>query len=88
MEVCQGWNYALHHTLLIQLLRKCSWQLKHQFSNYFAGDSEGFSHSKDSLLRGKYHGAEDRAELQGHIGELLIRMVNASNDGRKYKIAC
>ena len=60
-------------------------QLKPQFSRYFTGGSEGFTRSKDLLFEDEYHGAEDQAELQGHIGEPLARsMVDALNDDRKY----
>ena len=37
------------------------------------------------LFDDEYRGAEDRAELQGYIGEPLARsMVDALNEGRKY----
>ena len=65
---------------------KC-WQLKPRFSHYFAWRSEGFGRLKDLLFEDIYRGAEDRAALQGHIGELLIRnTADALNDGRKYCI--
>ena len=61
---------------------KYSWLLK---PRYFAGGSEGLSRLKGLLLEDEYRGAEDRAELQGYIGEPLARStVDASNEGRKY----
>ena len=37
------------------------------------------------LFEDKYRGAEDRAELQGYIGEPFVRStVDTLNDGRKY----
>ena len=93
-KVCQGINYALRHAqacttncvlLAITQAYKCSWQLKPQFSHYFAGGSVGLSRSKDFLFEDTYNGAEDRAQLQGHIVEPLIRnTVDAFNNGRKY----
>ena len=92
-EVHQGLNCALHHALACTIncvllaithAYKCSWQLKPQFSRYFAGGSEGLSHSKGLLFEGKNHGPKDRAELQEYIGKPLARStVDAYNDGRK-----
>ena len=66
---------------------KHSWLLKPQFSHYFAGGSEGLSRLKGLLFEDEYRGAEDRAELQGYIGEPLARStVHALNEGRS--IAC
>ena len=63
---------------------KYSWLLKPRFSRYFAGGSEGLSRSKGLLFEDEYRGAEDRAKLQGYIGEPLARStVDALNDGRK-----
>ena len=51
----------------------------------YEASSEGLSRSKGLLCEDEYRGAEDRAKLQGHIGEPLVRsMVDALNDGRKY----
>ena len=63
---------------------KYSWLLKPRFSRYFAGGSEGLSRLKGLLFEDEYRGAEDRAKLQGYIGESLARStVDALNDGRK-----
>ena len=93
-EVRQVLNYALRHALACTIncvllaithAYQCSWQLKPRFSRYFAGGSEGLSHSKGLLFEGKNHGPKDRAELQDYIGEPLARnTVDAFNDGRKY----
>ena len=69
-EVRQGLNCALRHALVCTIncvllaithAYKCSWQLKPRFSRYFAGGSEGLSHSKGLLFEGKNHGPKDRA---------------------------
>ena len=61
---------------------KYSWLLK---PRYFAGGSEGLSRLKGLLFEDEYRGAEDRAKLQGYIGEPLARStVDALNEGRKY----
>ena len=66
---------------------KYSWLLKPRFSRYFARGSEGLSRLKGLLFEDEYRGAEDWAELQGYIGEPLARsMVDALNEGRKYKV--
>ena len=93
-EVRQGLNYALRHALACTIncvllaithAYKCSWQLKSRFSRYFAGGSEGLSHSKGLLFEGKNHGPKDRAKLQEYIGKPLARTtVDAFNDGKKY----
>ena len=71
-------HLAITHTY------KHSWLLKLRFSRYFAGGSEGLSRLK-GLLFDEYRGAEDRAKLQGYIGEPLTRStVDALNEGRKY----
>ena len=49
---------------------KYSWLLK-RFSCSFAGGSEGLNCSEGLLFEDEYHGAEDRAKLQGYIGEPL-----------------
>ena len=44
--------------------------------------------SNDLLFEDAYRGAEDQAELQGYIGEPLIRStVDGLNDGSKYCLA-
>ena len=64
-------RFKLRHTLVCSILvvtthaYKYSWQLKPRFSRYFAEGSEGVNHLKGLLFEDKYHGAEDRAELQG-----------------------
>ena len=65
---------------------KYSWLLKPRFSRYFAGGSEGLSRLKGLLFEDEYYrGAEDRAKLQGYIGEPLARStVDALNESRKY----
>ena len=64
---------------------KYSWLLKPRFSCYFAGGSEGLSCLKGLLFEDEYRRAEDRAELQGYIGEPLARStVDALNEVRKY----
>ena len=35
----------------------------------------GLSRSKDLLFEDEYHGAEDRAEIQGYISESLVRSM-------------
>ena len=63
---------------------KYSWLLKPRFFYYFAGRSEGLSRLKGLLFEDEYRGAEDRAKLQGYIGEPLARStVDAWNEGRK-----
>ena len=61
-EVLQSFNYALHHALectiscvLVATYYPCvqvqlAANLKPQFSHYFAGSSEGLSHSKGLLV--------------------------------------
>ena len=68
------------HYLATTQAYKCSWQLKPRFSCYFAWGSEGLSRSKDLSFEDEYCGTEDRAELQGYIGEPLVRStVDALN---------
>ena len=61
-------RFTLRHELVCSILvvithaYKYSWQLK---PRYFAEGSEGVNHLKGLLFEDKYHGAEDRAELQG-----------------------
>ena len=93
-EVRQGSNYALRHALACTIncillaithAYKYSRLLKLRFSRYFAGGSEGLSRLKHLLFKDEYRGAEDRAELQGYIGEPLARStVDALNDSRVY----
>ena len=66
----------------LTFLRQNSWLLK---PRYFSGGLEGLSRLKGLLFEDEYRGAEDRAKLQGYIGEPLARStVDALNEGRKY----
>ena len=85
-------NYVMYLACIINCILlaithayKYSWLLKPRFSRYFAGGSEGLSRLKGLLFEDEYRGAEDRAKLQGYIGEPLARStVDALNKGRKY----
>ena len=87
-------RFKLHHALVcsingiaithaykqVQLAAKTS-----IFSLFLPRAQTGLSRLKGLLFEDKYRGAKDRAELEGYIGEPLIRStVDTLNDGRKY----
>ena len=93
-EVRHDVMFKLHHALACTIncillaithAHKHSWLLKPRFSHYFSEGSEGLSRLNSLLFEDEYRGAEDRAKLQGYIGEPLARsMVDALNEGKKY----